>query len=226
MDGYHCAHVGEIIDSKYILLKKLGWGHFSTVWLAFKLSDKQLYALKIQKSAEKYIESGFEEEEILFNVASNFKDERWQNYLREYFKDNSLEATRDHTHNLQMFDQFFHHSLNGKHFVMAFEVLGKNLLSLIKKYDYRGIPIPIVRRITKQLLLGLDYMHRVCGIIHTDLKPENVVFNLTDKERFELLYKHVLCTPLIELFESNTPIILNSKQLKNQKKRERKKKKG
>jgi serine/threonine protein kinase len=47
MDGYHCAHVGEIIDSKYILLKKLGWGHFSTVWLAFKLSDKELYALKI-----------------------------------------------------------------------------------------------------------------------------------------------------------------------------------
>jgi serine/threonine-protein kinase SRPK3 len=47
VDGYHAAHVGEIIDSKYILLKKLGWGHFSTVWLVFKLSDKQLYALKI-----------------------------------------------------------------------------------------------------------------------------------------------------------------------------------
>jgi serine/threonine-protein kinase SRPK3 len=32
---------------------------------------------------------------------------------------------------------------------MAFEVLGKNLLSSIKKYDYRGIPIPIVRRMAK-----------------------------------------------------------------------------
>ena len=40
VDGYNVAHVGEIIDSKYVLLKKLGWGHFSTVWLAFKLSDK------------------------------------------------------------------------------------------------------------------------------------------------------------------------------------------
>lgn len=63
---------------------------------------------------------------------------------------------------------------------MAMEVLGKNLLNLIKKYDYRGVPIPIVRRLTRQLLLGLDYMHRVCGIIHTDLKPENVVFALTE----------------------------------------------
>jgi serine/threonine-protein kinase SRPK3 len=63
---------------------------------------------------------------------------------------------------------------------MAMEVLGKNLLNLIKKYDYRGIPIPIVRRLARQLLLGLDYMHRVCNIIHTDLKPENVVFALTE----------------------------------------------
>jgi serine/threonine protein kinase len=77
VNGYHPAHVGEIIDSKYVLLKKLGWGHFSTVWLAFKLSDKQLYALKIQKSHEKYIESAFEEEEILFDVASKFKDGKW-----------------------------------------------------------------------------------------------------------------------------------------------------
>jgi hypothetical protein len=40
VNGYHPAHVGEILDSKYVILKKLGWGHFSTVWLAFKLSDK------------------------------------------------------------------------------------------------------------------------------------------------------------------------------------------
>jgi len=108
---------------------------------------------------------------------------------------------------------------------MAFELLGKNLLSMIKKYDYKGIPIPVVRRITRQLLLGLDYMHSVCGIIHTDLKPENCVFSLTEQERFELLYKHVLNTPLIEQFETDKPIILNSKQAKNQKKKERKKRK-
>ena len=62
----------EIIDNKYIVLKKLGWGHFSTVWLALKLQDKKLYALKIQKSANKYSESAEEEEEILFAVARPF----------------------------------------------------------------------------------------------------------------------------------------------------------
>lgn len=32
---------------------------------------------------------------------------------------------------------------------MALEVLGKNLLAMIKKHDYRGIPVPVVRKIAK-----------------------------------------------------------------------------
>lgn len=124
-----------------------------------------------------------------------------------------------------MSEWFNHHGVNGRHFTMAFEVLGSNLLSLVKKYDYRGIPIPIVREITKQLLMGLDYMHRICKIIHTDLKPENITFELKEEEEFDLLYKHVLCTPLVDLFETKEKIILNKNQLKNQKKKDRKKKK-
>lgn len=30
----------------------------------------------------------------------------------------------------------------------------------------------------KQILIGLHYLHDYCGIIHTDLKPENVMMCL------------------------------------------------
>jgi serine/threonine-protein kinase SRPK3 len=40
-----------------------------------------------------------------------------------------------------------------------------------------------VKQITKQVLLGLDYLHRECGIIHTDLKPENVLIEIGDVEQ-------------------------------------------
>ena len=71
---------------------------------------------------------------------------------------------------------------------MVLEVLGKNILSLIKKHEYSGIPIPVVREIAKQCLIGLDYMHRICGLIHTDIKPENIVFGLNEREKFDYLY--------------------------------------
>jgi serine/threonine-protein kinase SRPK3 len=54
---------------------------------------------------------------------------------------------------------------------------------LIKRWNHRGIPMPLVKQITKQVLLGLDYMHRECGIIHTDLKPENVLIEIGDVEQ-------------------------------------------
>ncbi len=42
------------------VLKKLGWGHFSTVWLvknhtAAAGSARELLALKIQKSSKRYV---------------------------------------------------------------------------------------------------------------------------------------------------------------------------
>ena len=208
----------EIIDNRYIILRKLGWGHFSTVWLSLKLQDKKLYALKIQKSANKYTESAMEEEEILYDVASNFQDPKWVASVRKYMKDNTLEVGRTHTHNLQMFDQFFHHAMHGRHSIMAFEVLGRNLLTLIKRFAYDGIPMPIVREVAKQTLMGLDYLHRICKIIHTDLKPENVVFEIENEAKLDLLCTEVLNTPLIELYDQTEPILLNKKQAKNHKK--------
>ena len=72
---------------------------------------------------------------------------------------------------------------------MVFEILGVNLLEIMKRYDYRGIPLPLVRRMTKQVLIGLDYLHRKCRIIHTDLKPENVIVALTKNELQEIVDK-------------------------------------
>jgi serine/threonine-protein kinase SRPK3 len=71
-----------------------------------------------------------------------------------------------------------HYGANGDHFIMVFEILGVNLLEIMKRYDYKGIPMPLVRRMSKQVLIGLDYLHRVCKIIHTDLKPENTIVAL------------------------------------------------
>jgi serine/threonine-protein kinase SRPK3 len=70
---------------------------------------------------------------------------------------------------------------------MVFEILGVNLLEVIKRYNYKGVPMNLVRRIAQQCLIGLDYLHRICGVIHTDLKPENVLLCLSDEEIIDIV---------------------------------------
>lgn len=69
---------------------------------------------------------------------------------------------------------------------MVFEILGVNFLEIIKRYDYKGVPLPLVRKLARQCLIGLDYLHRMCKIIHTDFKPENVVICLREDEVKEI----------------------------------------
>lgn len=63
---------------------------------------------------------------------------------------------------------------------MVFEVLGRNLLKPIIKSNYRGVPLYAVKCIMHQVLLGVDYLHRQCSIIHTDIKPENILLCVSE----------------------------------------------
>ena len=49
--GYHPVYVGEVLNGRYVILQKLGWGHFSTVWLARDMKFDTYIAIKVQKSA-------------------------------------------------------------------------------------------------------------------------------------------------------------------------------
>lgn len=163
--GYHPVSVGDVFSNgRYVIVRKLGWGHFSTVWLAKDRVANRHVALKVVKSAPHYTETALDEIKLLQRLVS---------------------ANQNHPgcrHCVSLLDHFRHKGPNGSHVCMVFEVLGENLLGLIKRYQHRGVPVHIVKQIAKQVLLGLDYMHRSCGIIHTDLKPENVLICIEDVE--------------------------------------------
>ena len=155
-------------------MKKLGWGHFSTVWMVKdkKASQIDAYALKVQKSAEHYTEAAIDEVELLDCIAKERK--KVESLITKADRD-ILEAVDHSRYVATLRDSFFHSGPNGKHMCMVFSMLGCNLLSVIKAFNYRGIPIDVVKVITKGVCKGLDFLHRRCRIIHTDLKPENVL---------------------------------------------------
>lgn len=55
--------------------------------------------------------------------------------------------------------------------------------------------MPLCRRLAKQILIGLDYLHRMCGVIHTDLKPENILICLTKQETVSLTFGVIRLNP-------------------------------
>ncbi|KAJ4313516.1 serine/threonine protein kinase, CMGC [Neodidymelliopsis sp. IMI 364377] len=169
--GYHPVQVGEEYkDAKYTIVRKLGWGHFSTVWLSRDNASGKHVALKVVRSAAHYTETALDEIKLLKKVVD------------------ANESHPGRAHVVSLLDSFNHKGPNGVHVCMVFEVLGENLLGLIKRWNHRGIPMPLVKQITKQVLLGLDYLHRECGIIHTDLKPENVLIEIGDVEQIVKAY--------------------------------------
>lgn len=60
--------------NRYVLIQKLGWGHFSTVWLAKDFKYENYVAVKIMKSAPHYIEAAYDEVESLNNVGRDIAE--------------------------------------------------------------------------------------------------------------------------------------------------------
>ncbi|KAJ1774029.1 serine/threonine protein kinase, CMGC [Coemansia sp. RSA 1843] len=216
--GYHPVKAGDTFkDKRYKVVRKLGWGHFSTVWLAYDHEKDMHVALKIVKSAAHYTEAALDEIELCSRTMT----------IRE------PHVGRDYV--AKMLDSFEHSGPNGRHVSMVFEILGENLLSLLRKarrysslrdaanvsktetgslgdtqgpHEARtrstsassqgsggrnsdtddksrqidGLPVSLVRQVAQQLIAGLAFLHGPCNIIHTDLKPENVLVCIDDVE--------------------------------------------
>ncbi|XP_030570945.1 SRSF protein kinase 3 isoform X4 [Drosophila novamexicana] len=155
--GYHPVVIGDIFDNRFRVVRKLGWGHFSTVWLCRDLKDEKYVALKVVKSAPHYIETAADEIRLL-----------------EAIRDaDPLDVKRERI--VRLMNHFTVRGVNGVHTCLVFEALGCSLYKLIVKNNYQGLAIAQVRNIIKQVLEGLDYLHSKCSIIHTDIKPENIL---------------------------------------------------
>jgi len=162
--GYHPVCIGDQYNNdKYIIEKKLGFGYFSTVWLASdqtRSSDDphKIVAIKISKSRESFQEAAQDEMKMLQTLGN-------QDFM------------------VQLLDQFVIWGPNGKHYCLVFEPMWKDLYYLIRKFDFKGIPSKLLKVLAYQILCGVEYMHEK-QIIHTDIKPENFLLSLP----FDLQY--------------------------------------
>ncbi|XP_026223608.1 SRSF protein kinase 3 isoform X2 [Anabas testudineus] len=160
--GYYPVKIGDLFNGRYHVVRKLGWGHFSTVWLCWDLQKKRFVALKVVKSAPHYTETALDEIKLLRCVRDSDPSDPYRETI------------------VQLIDDFKISGVNGIHVCMVLEVLGHQLLKWIIKSNYMGLPLVCVKTIIRQVLQGLDYLHTKCKIIHTDIKPENILLEVDE----------------------------------------------
>ncbi|XP_038668375.1 SRSF protein kinase 3-like isoform X2 [Scyliorhinus canicula] len=136
-------------------MKKLGWGHYSTVWLCWDLLKNTFVAVKVAKSARGFSEAAQDEIRLLKCV-------RWKNS-----KDPGKERI------VQLLDDFI--IVGSNDVCLVIELLGDHLHRWILRSKRQGLPMTCVKKIIQQVLQGLSYLHTKCNILHTDIKPENIL---------------------------------------------------
>ncbi|CAL5389602.1 unnamed protein product [Camellia sinensis] len=148
-DGHFVFAIGENLTSRYRILSKMGDGTFGKVLECLDYERKEIVAIKIVRSINKYREAAMIEIGVLQELSRH-----------------DVGSTRC----VQIRDWFDYRN----HVCIVFEKLGPSLYDFLCKNSYRSFPTDLVREFGRQLLESVACMHDL-HLIHTDLKPENIL---------------------------------------------------
>ena len=146
---YYPAFVGEVLVERYRIEHKLGWGSFSTVWMAHDSQERMDVALKIMSPGEAGEDEYQKQSEILRTVS-------------------------DSSHLVTYRGTFLLPGNGGdRHRVLVLPLLSPSLGSRAGQ-----LPVATRLSAAKQLLVALKGLHEV-GLVHRGMRrPANLVLAL------------------------------------------------
>ncbi|KAG7455975.1 hypothetical protein MATL_G00246830 [Megalops atlanticus] len=154
-DDEHGSYIKVLHDHigyRFEVLEVIGKGSFGQVLKCLDHKNNELVAIKVIRNKKRFHHQALVELKILDAV-------------RRKDKENS--------HNVIHMKEYFYFR---NHLCISFELLGVNLYELIKKNNFQGFSLALIRRFAHSLLKCLQMLHRE-KIIHCDLKPENILLS-------------------------------------------------
>uniref|UniRef100_A0A9J7ZA21 non-specific serine/threonine protein kinase n=1 Tax=Cyprinus carpio carpio TaxID=630221 RepID=A0A9J7ZA21_CYPCA len=152
VDGDYQLVQHEVLCSMkhtYEVLEFLGRGTFGQVVKCWKRGTNEIVAVKILKNHPSYARQGQIEVSILARLSGENAEE----------------------HNLvRAFECFQHRS----HTCLVFEMLEQNLYDFLKQNKFSPLPLKVIRPVLQQVATALKKLKSL-GLIHADLKPENIM---------------------------------------------------
>ncbi|RYO91707.1 hypothetical protein DL766_004387 [Monosporascus sp. MC13-8B] len=141
--GFHPVHLGDVYDDRYRVVHKLGFGGFSTVWLARDALMNRWVSLKIVVARES---PTYEASTVIASHPSITASRLFAVVDREFWFDGP----------------------NGQHLCLVYPVLGPDL-SKLSKGIYTRIKPQFAREVSLSAARALAYMH-LNGLCHGALR--------------------------------------------------------
>ena len=148
----------DIIDGKYRVIREVGSGGMAHVYRAINMSSRKVVAVKMLK--EEYLND--------------------QEFLRRFEREAKACLALSHENIVRAYGVG---DDNGVPYIVLEYVEGKTLKKLIEESPGGHLPVQQAIGICSQILDALSYAH-AHGIIHRDVKPQNVI--VTNRGRAKL----------------------------------------
>ena len=197
---------GSILNNKYALIDKIGYGSYSSVWLAYSINDNKYYAIKIQ-NAEDYDE-GVLELRILRKIKELNNEkmihmiEGFEVIKRENIKKKIKKGEKIYIKKVTEVRKFI---------CMVLPLMAGSVYSLIKEGKYKnGLDDNLMINCISTLLSSVYELHNKLKVCHTDLKPENMLISGMSVKVSELIDDYNKIN-LKDLYESKLSLELNKK---------------
>ena len=156
-------------STQFQVLDLLGQGTFAQVFHCVNVSTGESLAVKIVKNKPAYTRQAAVEIDIFKSLLKN--GGRKPSATKTLNASNTIVNPSSSQYpwvNLECY--FFYQN----HLCLVFELLGCNLYEVLKKRQFRGLPLGEVKSIIKQSLVGMKRLSEL-GIVHCDVKPENIL---------------------------------------------------
>ncbi|KAE8137298.1 kinase-like domain-containing protein [Aspergillus pseudotamarii] len=154
-EKYYPVNQGEVLNDRYQILAKIGYGVTSTVWLAKDLVASIYVVVKIYITGQS------------------------RNHERELhiYKHMDMVETKHPGRNFlrKLLDHFYIQGPHGRHVCLVHEPLGTSADVLVKMSPGHVMTLDDMKPGIRQLLIALDFLHSECHIIHTDLQLKNLL---------------------------------------------------
>ncbi|KAL1890009.1 hypothetical protein Cpir12675_005575 [Ceratocystis pirilliformis] len=161
-EQYYPVKIGQVFVDRYEVVGKLGYGAHSTSWLC---RDLRFRTVKVSTCLGHQPQaSAFRERAVYRHIAAV-----------------TAQSTHPGKHLIRtLHDDFSLDGARGSHHALVLSPMYATVRERARQHSHGVLRLANAKRLIRGLLLALTFLHDEAGVVHTDLKTDNLMLTIED----------------------------------------------